>query len=249
MPGRQNRQPRLRRLSLRRLDDHMANKGNSRHVKGLASSRYFAVHRKERRYVMKPAAGRHTLDRSIPIALFAEKAGIAGSSAEAAAFARKRVFKVNGREVRDPKYPVGLNDVVAVDGIGQSYAIGINERAQVTVERGEEGHEDRRLCKVVQRYKARGGIVMMRLHDGSIMKSGKEVEVNDSVILVGGAVGKVLKLGKGSRCMVVDGVHVGAEGSIREIKKGTMKTAPSVLVGLDSGEGFETLLKNIMVVG
>ena len=47
----------------------MASKGNSRHIKNLNAPRYFAVPRKESKYVVKADAGRHTLDKSIALIL------------------------------------------------------------------------------------------------------------------------------------------------------------------------------------
>ena len=224
----------------------MAGKGNSRHMKGLASTRYLAVHKKEKRYVTKPGAGRHTLDMSVPIVLFVEKAGVADSTTSAVKLLRAKLVKVNGAVVTNPKYPVGLNDVVSTGDSKTPYVAGINERGQVSISDNKGGMS--RTCKVVQKYKARKGVVMMRLHDGTVLKAADGVRVNDSVVVgQGNRIERVLALGDGKRCMVIDGVHVGASGTIKEIKEGTIKAPPSVLV--DSGKGtFETLLKNIMMV-
>ncbi len=228
----------------------MAGRGNSRHMKGLASTRYMAVGKKTTRYVTKPKCGRHSLLSSISLLQFVRKVGIVQSRRDARKLVTAELIVVNGRAVRDLKYPVGLNDVIQIKGSGDAYRIGINARGQADVSRVDPGSADERLCKVVHKYIGRKGAVMVGLHDGSSVAAQKEVAVNDSVVIDSkNRIKKVMKLAEGSRCMVIAGVHVGTSGSIKGIKPGNAKASPSVTVSGEVGEPFETLLKNIMVVG
>ncbi len=223
----------------------MGSKGNNRHMKSLASPKYYAVHRKEQVYISKPVAGRHSLQRSITLISFARKIGIATTGAEGSKMIKRRELLVNGKPVVEPRYPIGLNDIIELIPAKQSYKIGINSRGQVTIDKVDQ--KAPRVCKIVQRYKTKGGQIMVRLHDGSISKAPKDAMANDSVVLEAGGA-KVIKLGKGSRCIIIEGVHVGESGTVNEIKPGTANVAPSVLVDGGSGNEFETLLRNIMVV-
>ncbi len=45
----------------------MGSKGNDRHIKRLASPRYLHIERKVSAYVIKPDAGRHTLESSMAL--------------------------------------------------------------------------------------------------------------------------------------------------------------------------------------
>ncbi len=223
----------------------MGNKGNNRHMKSLASPKYYAVHRKEQVYVSKPIPGRHTLQRSITLIAFARKVGIAATSAEGSKMIKRRELLVNGKPVVEPRYPIGLNDLIEVIPAKQSYKIGVNGRGQVTIDKSEQ--KAVRTCKIVQRYKTKGGQIMIRLHDGSISKAPKDAMANDSVVIEAKG-SRIIKLGKGSKCTVIEGVHVGETGTIKEIKPGTANIAPSVTINSGSGNEFETLLRNIMVV-
>lgn len=227
----------------------MASKGNKRHMKGLTATKYLSVKRKVHVYVAKPNAGRHSLERSIPLVLFAEKIGVAATRASATKLIKKKAFLVNKKTVADPKYPIGLNDYVEVEGQNEAYLVGINERSQVSIEKRGKENAEKRLCKVVQKFKAKGGAIMIRLHDGTVIKASNDIRVNDSVIIdPKNNIREVIRLGNGRKCLVISGVHVGTSGTIKEIKEGTAKTNPSVLV--ESGNwGFETLTKNVMVVG
>lgn len=222
----------------------MGSKGNSRHIKSLAAPRYYAVHKKERMYTMKPAPGRHTLQRSIPLLAFARKIGIAATRSSGTKMIKGKDILVNGRPITDERYPIGLNDIVELAPAKQSYRITINTRGQVTIEKADGIS---RLCKIVQKYKTGKGQVMIRLHDGTVAKAPKDASTNDSVSMGKDGVEKVVKLQKGSKCTVIEGVHVGESGTVKEIKPGTANVPSAVTVEGTAGE-FETLLRNIMAV-
>ncbi len=225
----------------------MANKGSSKHMKSLTTSRYYSVHRKERVYVAKPSAGRYTLGSSIPLVAFAVRAGLSESNHGASRMIKRKELLVNGIAVRDPAYPVGLSDVIESVPSKRSYEIGINERGQATIkEASSKGRE--RTCKIVQKYKSGRNTLMIRLHDGTVLKSGKDTNANDSVVIENNEIKRVLKLGNGCRCFVMDGIHVGTSGTVKEMHQGTAASRAYVTVEQGGGGSFDTLLRNIMVV-
>ena len=87
----------------------MGSKGNNRHVKRLAAPKYLHIGRKVNAYVTKPNPGRHTLDSSIAIStVLKEKLGVASSAREARRILKSSSVEVNGKVVRDSRYPLGL---------------------------------------------------------------------------------------------------------------------------------------------
>ncbi len=215
---------------------------------GLAAPQYFAIHHKEQSYIAKPDAGRHRLQRSIPLMLVLKKLGFSGTANEARKTIQSGSVLVNSKVVKAPKYPVGLNDIVELKGAGKSYTVGINQYAKADLVETAKPDYDAMLFKVVGKYKAKANQTMIRLHDGRITKAPKEVNVNDSVLIDSkGSVKKVLPMKVGSNCLVIDGVHVSASGKIKELKSGTMHTSASALVVPEKGDGFETTIQNIMV--
>ncbi|MDE1811163.1 MAG: hypothetical protein KGH66_03915 [Candidatus Micrarchaeota archaeon] len=227
----------------------MANKGKSRHIKGLNAPKYFAIHRKEHKYIIKQDAGRHTLARSVALSLIVRKIKVADNSGDARTIIKTGNIMVNGKAVKEPKYPVGLSDTIQVKGGKGHYRIGINRLAKISIDEATKGDADSRLCRVIGKYKAEGNTLMLRLHDGSIVKGGKEARVNDSVILdQKGRISKIVKLDIGSQCSVIDGVHVGTSGTVKELKEGNMHKDKSAIIEGKDGK-FETLVKNIMVTG
>ncbi len=226
----------------------MANKGNSRHVKSLSSPLYLGISKKEHKYTAKPMPGRHSLERSLPLISFGKKIGISKSSKYIKKAIAGGSIAVNGKIIRQPYYPVGLNDVVEINGSGDRYIIGINSRGQSDIAKAEG--KPLRICKVVQKYKAKGNRMMIRLHDGEIFKAEDNgVKVNDSIAISEAEKNwKVIKLAVGSRCLVIDGVHVGSTGVIEELHAGSALSSGSARIKSGDGGTFETLLDNIMVV-
>ncbi len=225
----------------------MARKGNKRHVKSLAAPKFFAVHRKEFDYVRKPNAGRHSLSRSVALSYALKQMGYVSTTSEADRAIKRGSIQVNGKVIREPKYPVGFSDVVGVVSEKLSKRLGINGLGKMELEDvSKEGQAESNTYKVVGKYKARGGKLVLRLHDGRNVTA--EANTNDSIIVKGGNVEKVLKLENGAKCFVIDGVHVGTYGKVSQLSKGDRKRDASVVIVPEEGEKFETLVKNIMIV-
>ncbi|MCL5112248.1 MAG: S4 domain-containing protein [Candidatus Marsarchaeota archaeon] len=225
----------------------MAGKGNKRHLKSIAAPKYFAVHRKEFDYVRKPNAGRHSAERSVALSYALKQIGHVSTTADADRAIKRGSIEVNGRVVREPKYPVGLSDVISVGPDKVSKRLGINNLGKMVFDEVSEKDDiAANTYKVVGKYKAGAGRLILRLHDGRNVEA--DARTNDSVVLKGGKVAKVLKLEKGARCFVIDGVHVGAYGTVSQLNKGDRKRDASVVINPESGEQFETLVKNIMIV-
>ncbi|MDE1865654.1 MAG: hypothetical protein KGH94_03405 [Candidatus Micrarchaeota archaeon] len=221
----------------------MAGKGNSRYLKRLNSPEFFGIHRKERAYITKPNSGRHSLERCVPLSLAARKLGVAKTTTEAEKSIKAKAFKINGKVVTEPKYPIGIGDILETGG--DSHRLWINEQGKVAFQKAESKDP---LYKVVGKYKGKSNKLMLRLHDGTSIEGKSDISVNDSVILKEGKIDRTIKLAPGARCSVVDGVHVGAQGTVVNLVEGTMHKPRSLVIESGSSK-FETLVRNILVTG
>ena len=224
----------------------MSHKGNSRHINRFAASKYMGIRKKLSTYVAKPSAGRHTLENSIALlTLLKEKMGVAADSREAVMIIKSGNVLVNGKAVKNKRYPVGFGDTVMLKSTGTTFRIGVAKHGAIHVEEGGSGT---RYVKVIGKYMGAGSQIMIRLYDGSVLSGNNEIHVNDSVAVKGNSVGSVVKFSKGAKCYVIKGAHASESGMIKEINKGTATRTATVEV--DSGKGtFQTLVNNIMVVG
>lgn len=228
----------------------MAGKGNKRHIKTLNAPKYLDMHSKESAYVVRPNPGRHVLKRSVALVLALRKMGVVEESFIAKKVLNSGKVKVNGNVVRNPRYPVGLNDVIEITDEGKAYRVGISKKGKVSFEEAKQGEE--MLYKVIGKYKGKKGQLMLRVHDGSNIKAdkGNEISTGDSVVLdKDGKIAKAIRLAVDAECRIIDGVHVGEQGKIIEIKKADQHKEQSATIESKSGEKFETVVRNLIVTG
>jgi len=226
----------------------MAGKGGSKHLKRLAAPNYMGLKRKESKYILKPTAGRHTLDSSVALATFLrEMIGVAGTAAEAKNVIVNGKIEINGRVRKSQKYPIGFGDIIKLIPNDESYLITVGKYGVFEAKKLSKG-EHKRTLKVIGKYTEKGKKQMIRLNNGNIVNYDKEVMVNDSVVVENRKISKVLKFEEGAHCMVLKGIHSPLSGKITEIKKGTSLRDATVKVENKEG-GFETLVENIIVVG
>ena len=226
----------------------MANKGNNRHMKSINAPRYLGVHKKETAYVMMAAPGRHSAAMSIPLALFIKKEKIADTTRDAEIVIKNGNIQVNGIIVKDPKYPVGINDIIYIKKADTGYKVSIDRNSKVVLEK-LKSNVNNTTFKVIRKYISKKGKTFIGLHDGSILESDKKVKVNDSIVIdFNKKIIEVLPFKNGSKCFVYSGVHVGSNGKITDIIDGNMHMPKVIVLENSNGETFKTIVDNVMVV-
>lgn len=225
----------------------MASKGNTRHIRRLASTRYMKIERKASKYVAKPMAGRHNSKSNIALVTVLKEKMMDSTSRDVRYLLNRGDIEVNGKVVKEERYPLGFGDLVHLKPTGESYRIASGKYGVFALEKIEHG-KHMQVFKVIGKYVAKGGKFSVRLHDGSVVAADNKVRVNDSVVLGGKGIEKIMSLETGRECYVINGTHASESGRIKEIKRGGMLRDPTVRIEGSSGE-FETLLKNIMVTG
>jgi small subunit ribosomal protein S4e len=222
----------------------MSNKGNNRHVKRLVSGRYAGVYKKESKYLAKPNPGRHTLASSISLSTtLIEKLHLASSYREAKVAINSGKVTVNGKAAKDPHMAIGFGDVISVSGTNSAHRVTIGKHSSFAME--EEKNGSNHASKVIGKYLAKKGKVLIRLGNGDTIEGKKEVSVNDSVVFDGKKLSKIIKMEKGANCLVISGTHASETGVIKEIKAGSAIVDPTVRIS-SAGKEFETLLDNVM---
>lgn len=226
----------------------MAGKGSGKHMKRLASPKYMKLRKKIAKFVTKPNPGRHTLESSLALSTFIkEKLDLARSTSEAKKAIKGKRVEVNGKLVTDPKYPIGFGDVVRIVPSNETYDITVGKQGIFEAKKSSEKGAKRTL-KVVGKYLAKGGKVMVRLNNGDTVHTEGSVSVNDSVVIEKAKILSVIKFEKGARCLVMSGIHAPELGRIKNIEAGTAQRDATVEIEGEKGS-FQTLVKNVMAVG
>lgn len=226
----------------------MAKKGGTRHIKSLAAPRFFNIHSKEEMYISRPNPGRHNYDDSVSLVVPLKQLNIVENYADAGKIIKEGKIKINGKVIKEKKYPVGLNDIITVNN--KHYKVGVDQFNHISY--NETNDNDSFIYKVVGKYKAPKGKIFIRLSDGESIDAtdkAKHIYVGDSVkINSKKEIGEIFKFKEGSKCIIVHGVHAASTGKITEIKPGNMHIEKVVLIEDDKGNKFETKEKNIIVM-
>jgi len=192
----------------------MASHGSSKHQKRMAAPKASRVARKTHVWLQKPNAGPHAKDHSLALGtLLVEQLKICETQRLAKKLVTKGKVLVDGRNVADVKFPMGLMDILSIPALQKHYVMLIQGGQLVPVEISDQQAKTK-LCRVMDKTVLPGGRIQLHLHDGRnllIVREEDRFKTGDTVKV---AVPKqtlqgFLKLEKGATCYIHQGRHSG----------------------------------------
>ncbi|UCE92513.1 MAG: 30S ribosomal protein S4e [Methanobacteriota archaeon] len=220
-----------------------------KHMKRMAAPRRWPVPRKVSRWVMKPRAGPHRKEESMPLAMvLRDMLGACDNFREAMFIIGGRGVKVDGRVVTDDKYPVGLMDVVTLVEAKESYRLLLDYKGRLMLVPIEEKESSWKLVRIDDKSVVAGGKVQLNLHDGRCILLPKDQYRTGDVLkieLPSQRIIKSFKLDKGSLALLTGGSHPGSIQTIEEYRLRRGSGSNTVTFK----EGFSTVKENVFVVG
>ncbi len=228
------------------------------HLKRLAAPPHLRISAKEAIFTVCPSPGPHPKYECIPLLLIVRDYL---KYAERAEEARKIIsagkILVDGKPVKDYKFPVGLMDVISVPETGENYRVlPVYRRGLDLIEipREESGLK---LGKIIKKMHVPGGHLQITLHDGRNIrfkevtddirqystKDTLKITIPSQVIL------GYLRLEEGKYGLLIKGPKQGLHGEIIEIRRDVTYPAKP-LIKLKSGtDEVSSLLDYVMVIG
>ncbi len=228
--------------------------GGRRHLKRIAAPRAWKIRRKSRFgvWITKPSPGPHPQERSIPLrVLIRDYLGLARNAREADYIIKRGKVLVDGKVRKDPKFPVGLFDVVEIPEIEKVYRIVLDEKGRLIPKEVGESEKTYKLVRIERKVMVKGGLIQLGTHDGrSFLFKETDLKPGD-VMKVEVPSQKVIesyKLEPGNLVYILSGRHAGAVGTVKDIEKGDL-VRPSLVKVEVEGTTIETAKKNVFVVG
>jgi len=220
------------------------------HMKRYSIPRFWSVPKKDDVFVVRPGAGPHGKRECIPIqVLLREILGYAQTAKEARDILNTGGVLVDKRVRKDPKYPVGLMDVLEIPDINAHFRIVVDRHGLSAKKIGKDDAHVK-LCRITGKRNIRGGETQISLHDGRNLRIKKNAyRVGDSLMisLPNQDVVKHFKLEKGARGTIIAGKNIGATGKIKDfVVKKNMLEKPTVTIESDKKE-INTLTAYILV--
>jgi small subunit ribosomal protein S4e len=220
-----------------------------KHMKRMTAPRAWTVPRKTSHWVAKPRPGPHGLLDSIPLGtVLRDQLGLCDNAREARFILGKRTVLVDGKVVTDPKFPLGLMDVLTLKELKSSYRMLIDYKAKLRPVPIDENESGWKLARVDHKTTVRGGKTQVTLHDGRNILLPKDQYKTGDVLKIevpSQRVLKAFKLDKGSVALLTGGSHPGALQTIEsyQIKRGSASNI------VKFKEGPSTVKENVFVVG
>ncbi len=220
-----------------------------KHMKRLPAPRSWALSRKTDFWVSKPSPGPHPVERSLPVGLILrDMLHVCDTAREARHILNARHVFVDGRPVTDPKFPIGLMDVVALEETKAYYRMLVDTRGRMHLVPIEAAEAKWKLCRIEDKTTVRGGKTQINLHDGRNVLLEKNAHQTGATLRLGLPDQKVLghyDLAEGATALITGGKHVGELGHVLAVQK-TRNPRANVV---SFKEGFSTDIDKVFVVG
>ncbi len=226
--------------------------GGRRHLKRIAAPKSWKIPRKASVWITNVSPGPHPKERAIPLRiLIRDYLHLADNAREADFIIKSGKVLVDGRVRKDPKFPVGLFDVVEIPDANITIRIILDKHGRLVPKEIPESEKGYKLCRVERKVMVKGGKIQLGFHDGRTML------VDDNSIKPGDVVKMqipnqkildVFPLDKGSLVYVLSGRHAGTVGVVEELIPGDLLRDASVRISVEGAE-IETAKRNVFVVG
>jgi len=229
--------------------------GGSRHLKRLAAPKSWKIRRKRRfgAWVTNVIPGPHPKERAIPLrVLVRDLLGLADSAREADYIIRSGKILVDGVVRREPRFPVGLFDVVEIPGIEKVFRIVLDEKGRLIPKEIPPEEKAHKLVRVERKHMVKGGRIQLGTHDGRcfLLNDAKDVRPGDvlKISVPDQKILEVFHLREGNLVYVLSGRHAGTVGRINAVNRGDVVREKSVDLSVE-GVTIQTAARNVFVVG
>ncbi|MDY1591138.1 MAG: 30S ribosomal protein S4e [Methanofastidiosum sp.] len=228
----------------------MGRKGQRRSLKRFFAPKNWRIERKVKEWTVKPIPGPHSKEVSIPITiLLRDYLGHVTNMKEINFILNNGDVLVNGRAVKDSRFPVGIMDVIEIPKTKEYFRVLFDNKGSVNLLKIDESEKNTKLFKLINKTMITGNKLQLNLHDGTNLLSEEGYKTSSTLVMKVPDMKIVdsLEFKEGYIGLVIKGKNVSRIGKISKIAPfGIYKDA----VILESGnDKFQTLKDYVLVVG
>ncbi len=215
----------------------------------MSAPRSWRIQRKTAVWAIKPTPGPHPIDESVPVgAVLRDMLGYCDTAREARAVLGSRTVRVDGRVVTDPKFGVGIMDVLALEASKEQYRMLVDTLGRLHLLPVDAEQAQWKLCRIENKTTLRGGKIQLNLHDGrNILLPKNEYSTGTTLKLAvpKQTVMEAFSLEPGAAALLIGGQHVGEIGHVERVE---LTRNPRANV-VHFKEGFSTDIGKVFVIG
>ena len=174
--------------------------------------KFWPVPRKGTKYL---AVASHNHHSSIPlVVVMRDILGLVNTKKELQKAINEKKVKINGKEIREVNYPLGLFDVLSVEKKDYQASLSSHKKMIFNEIKGAKN----KIVKIMGKKVLGKDKIQLNLMDGRNVLSKEKSKVGDSVVIgFDGKVEKVIPMEKGKVGFVTEGKHAGHKGKIENI--------------------------------
>lgn len=216
------------------------------HIKRLAAPKTWDIARKGIQFVVKPVPGPHGIEMGITLStMLKEVFNCAGTTREVKKILHSREIKVDGRQRKDFRFPVGIFDTLDFTDTNEHFRVILDKSGKIGIIRIKKDEASIKPCKIIGKTIVRGKL-QLNLYDGkNIFVDKGSYKVGDTIMLSlpEQKISKHLKLDKKSTIFLTGGKHIGEIGSVEDVVENR------IIYKNKNNELVETLKDYAFVVG
>ena len=193
----------------------------SEHLKSYFAPKSWKVKKKYIKFISKPNPGPHKIEMSLPLCvIIRDILGYAKSMREVKFILQNKNVEVDGIRRNDPRFPVGLFDVLSFKQTGENFRIILNAAGKLDLIKIDKQESSHKICKIAGKTAIKGK-VQLNLNDGkNIVTEDSQYKVGDGVLLELSGKAKIkekISLDKNALIYLTDGKHIGRTGKVVDI--------------------------------
>jgi len=223
----------------------------SKHLKRLNAPRAIKLHRKERKWTVKPAPGPHPLETAIPLGLIVrDYLNLTDTMREAKKIISDGEILVDDVKRKNHKFPCGLMDVISIPKMKKDYRILFDRRGRLTLVPIESKDAKWKLCRIENKTTLKKKQIQLNLHDGRNKLIKKDDYKTGDVLKISfkdKKIDDVYKLEKGTVSMIIGGSHIGETANIQDIE--IIQSSRPNLAKMKGEKEFTTLQNYVFPIG
>ncbi len=194
-------------------------------------------------------AGPHKKNASVPMLhILRDYLSLGDKEREITRLLNNKLVNVDGKAIKEKKYPTGFMDLVTIPSMKKSYRILYDRLGRLTPVPERDENSNVKPRKVLNKFTVKGNKTMIVCHDGyNFISDNKTISTGDVVLfnVKEKKIDGTIKLQEGSKVFLTGGNHVGSVATVKSIE--VSKSSSSNLISME--EGFATIEEYVFPIG
>jgi small subunit ribosomal protein S4e len=222
-----------------------------KHLKRLASPRTVRLHRKEKKWTIKPSPGPHPLQKSIPLGLIIrDYLDLCDNYREVKRIIASGDILVDGSKRKNHKFPCGFMDIISIPKLKKDYRILFDKNGKLSLISISSKDSEWKLRRIENKTIIKDNKTQLNFHDGvNIIVKKDEYKTGDvlKINFKDNKISDVFKYEKGTISIIIGGSHIGEIAYIQDIE--IIPSSKPNLSKMKGNSEFSTLSHYIFPIG